>query len=117
MFCITIEQKSSCDTFFLRYCKNIIKFLFWELWTCLTTYAKVKPACRTFDVYLDAKEEFTNYRLISILPVISKTLEKCVYAQVINHLESHKLLSLKQFVFRKKWNTEFANVLFLTLYD
>ena len=44
--------------------------------------------------------------------MISKILEKCVYAQVTDHLESHKLLSLKQFGFRKKWNTEFANVLF-----
>ena len=57
--------------------------------------------------------EFTNYRPISVLPVISKILEKCVYAQFIDHLESHQLLSSSQFGFRKKRNTEFANVLFI----
>ena len=58
------------------------------------------------------KSEYTNYRPISILPVISKILEKCVYAQFINHLEMHNFLSPKQFGFRKQRNTEFANVLF-----
>ena len=40
MFRITIEHKSSCNTFFLIYCKNITNFLFWILLTCLVTSIK-----------------------------------------------------------------------------
>ena len=40
MFCITVEQKSSCNTFFLIYCKNITNFLFWVPWTCLAISIK-----------------------------------------------------------------------------
>ena len=69
--------------------------------------AKIVP------IYKDGKKsEFTNYRPISVLPVISKILEKCVHAQFVDYLESHKFLSTKQFGFRKQRSTEFANVLF-----
>ena len=40
MFWIKIEHKSSCDTNFLIYSKNITNLLFWVLWTCLTTSIK-----------------------------------------------------------------------------
>ena len=40
MFSIKMEHKSSCDFFFLIYCKNITNFLFWVLWTCLATSIK-----------------------------------------------------------------------------
>ena len=56
MFYITIEYKS-CDTFLLRYCEKITKFLNLELWTCLVTSVKVTPACRNFDAYLDPKNK------------------------------------------------------------
>ena len=40
MFCITIEHKNSCNTFFSIYCKNITTFLYWALWKCLATSIK-----------------------------------------------------------------------------
>ena len=39
-----------------------------------------------------------NYRPITILPIASKVLEKCVHSQVLNHLEDNKLLSDAQFL-------------------
>ena len=59
------------------------------------------------------KSKYTNYRPISVLPTISKILERCVYNQLILHLESHNLLSSQQYGFRKKHSTEIASVLFL----
>ncbi len=41
-----------------------------------------------------------NYRPISILPAISKILEKLVAEQLINFLEKHDLLHSKQYGFR-----------------
>ena len=69
--------------------------------------AKVTP------VYKDGKKsKYTNYRAISVLPTISKILERCVYSQLMHHLESKNLLSTQQFGFRKRRSTETAALLF-----
>ena len=54
-----------------------------------------------------------NYRPISMLPIISKVLEKTVYTQVMNYLEKYNLLSSSQFGYRKKRNTRLATTLLL----
>ena len=59
------------------------------------------------------KSKYTNYRPISVLPTISKILERCVYNQLIRHLESHNILSSQQHGLRKTRSTEIATVLFL----
>ena len=59
------------------------------------------------------KSLFDNYRSVTVLPIISKILEKCVYQQLIEHLESNNLLSKHQFGFRKRRSTESAATLFL----
>ena len=43
--------------------------------------------------------ELDNYRRISILPVLSKILERIVYRQLLSHLENKGLLSSFQFGF------------------
>ena len=54
-----------------------------------------------------------NYRPISILPVLSKILERAVHTQLINYLEENELLSACQFGYRKGRSTELAASLFL----
>ena len=49
-----------------------------------------------------------NYRPVSILPIISKVLEKIVAKQLSNYLESSKLLSNCQHGFRCRLSTETA---------
>ena len=45
------SHKSSCDTFFLIYCKNITNFLFWDFGHVRPLPSKtVMPTCRNFDV-------------------------------------------------------------------
>ena len=53
-----------------------------------------------------------NYRPITILPTISKILEKCVHSQLMMYLETNKFLSINQFGFRSKRSTELATTLF-----
>ncbi len=53
-------------------------------------------------------DEVCNYRPISIVPVISKVLEKLVVEQLMNYLEKNNLLNPKQFGFRPKHSTEMA---------
>ena len=68
---------------------------------------------RVIPVYKSsAHDNFDNYQPISVLPAISKILEKCVHSQLIEHLEKNNLLSQNQFGFRKYRSTELAAVWF-----
>jgi len=59
--------------------------------------------------------EIDNYRTISILPTLSKILEKIVYKQLMAHLERHSLLFEYQFGFRPNRSTELAVTYFTDL--
>ena len=56
--------------------------------------ARVVPVYKS-----SAHDNFDNFRSISVLPAISKILEKCVHSQLIENLEKNNLLSQNQFGF------------------
>lgn len=70
--------------------------------------AIVKPVFKSGD-----KLQVSNYRPISILPTISKVLEKVVAEQLMEHLDSLEMLHPLQFGFRKHYSTETACSYFL----
>ena len=53
-----------------------------------------------------------NYRPISVLPVLSKIMERAVHQQLYRYLESNNLLNDCQFGYRKKRSTKLATTLF-----
>jgi hypothetical protein len=55
-----------------------------------------------------SKQDLSNYRPISLLPVFSKVLEKIIYARLSSHLLNNKVLSLHQFGFREHLSTNQA---------
>ena len=65
--------------------------------------AKVLPLFKSGDQTI-----FTNYRPISILPFLSKILEKLMYCRLINFIEKYNLLYCLQFGFRKHYSTGLA---------
>ena len=65
--------------------------------------AKVTPIFKAND-----KEQFSNYRPISLLPSISKIFESVIYQQLMKYLLENKLLSLQQYGFRANHSTELA---------
>ena len=65
--------------------------------------AKVTPIFKTGNT-----DNFGNYRPISILPCISKLLEKFVYSRILKHLQENNILHDHQYGFRKKHSTEHA---------
>ena len=71
--------------------------------------AKVNPIFKKNDPH-----EISNYRPISILSSISKILEKIIYNRLNNFLNTHELLNLNQYGFRKHHSTDLALV---QLYD
>ena len=52
--------------------------------------------------------EMNNYRPVSLLPTISKVLEKVMLSRLFQHIDSNKLLTPSQFGFQKKVCTEDA---------
>ena len=59
-----------------------------------------------------SRTDTDSYRPISILPVMSKILERVVHKQLMEHLEKNSLLFKHQFGFRSKRSTELAVALF-----
>lgn len=61
---------------------------------------------KVIPVYKKGKKDvFNNYRPISLVPMLSKVFEKLISMQIINFLEQNKILSEKQFGFRKNRST------------
>jgi len=56
---------------------------------------------------------FTNYRPISLLPAISKIMEKLIYDKIFSFLVRYQILFKSQYGFRKGHNTTHATLDFL----
>ena len=67
--------------------------------------AKVNPIFK-----IDNPHEISNYRPISLLPSISKVLEKIVYNRLHKFIDKHNILNSNQFGFRKNYSTDLALV-------
>ena len=65
--------------------------------------AKVTPIYKS-----DDKLAVTNYRPISVLPVLSKILEKIMYLRLTEFITANQLLSDKQYGFRENHSTALA---------
>ena len=74
---------------------------------CLKT-AVISPIFKQGDTHL-----FTNYRPISLLPQISKIVEKCFEVRLLSFLTKHNILVNEQYGFRKNISTEMAIVDFI----
>jgi len=59
-------------------------------------------------VIFSDESKFTNYRPISVLSNISKLLEKCMHARLMDFLNINSVISERQYGFRKNRNTEMA---------
>ena len=70
-----------------------------NLWKCSKITALFKSGDRS---------NASHYRPISILPTLSKILEKAVHSQLYQYLVTNDLLTTKQFGFRKGISTESA---------
>ena len=68
--------------------------------------AKVNPIYKTGD-----KDDVNNYRPISILPTLSKVIEKWAETKLMSYLDKYTLLHKNQSGFRKSHSTESALIL------
>ena len=70
-------------------------------------YAKISPLYKK-----GMSTDMDNYHLISVLPVVSKVLERVVHHQLHRFLSEHKLRSPFHGGFRRNHSTEFAAIAF-----
>ena len=56
----------------------------------------------------NSKHDLNNYRPISLLPLLSKLLERVVYNQIWNFLDTFNLISESQYGFRRNRSTTMA---------
>ena len=68
--------------------------------------AKVVPVFKKGSIY-----DVNNYRPISLLPVLSKILEKLVYKRLVSFLNGQSFFHKNQFGFRKNFSTSHATTL------
>ena len=68
-------------------------------WKCAKVTALFKQGDKT---------DKDNYRPISILPTVSKVIERAVYSQLYDYLDSNNLLAVNQFGFRRARSTALA---------
>ena len=57
--------------------------------------------------------EFHNYRPISLLPAMSKILEKVVHEQLYEYMTDNKLFNNSQYGFRTNHSAEYAAIEFI----
>ena len=104
--------KDNIDTYVLKLAKveltpvlthiinlSIINEVFPSIWKC----AKVIPLHKKDEVIYPK-----NYRPVSLLPIPSKILERAIFLQLIDYLESFDLLHPSHHGFRAKHNTSTA---------
>ena len=77
------------------------------------TFPKIWKAARIVPVHkAGARDNPSNYRPISILPAISKILEKAIHNQLSSYLNDNHLLTTDQYGFRHNSSTVIATTKF-----
>ena len=78
-----------------------------------STVPSLWKSAKICPIFKSGKSELVeNYRPISVLPVLSKILEKTVHQQLYSFLETNSLLNDCQFGYRKRRSTKLATALF-----
>ena len=96
----------------LKFCKlTIIKPLMLIIRQVLNTgiFPEKLKIARVIPIFKKGDEElFSNYRPISILPAISKIIEKVIYQQIYSFFQRNELFYGSQYGFRTNHSTEHA---------
>ena len=104
-----IKHSCSCIKQYLKDSADITSPLLTHLFNCSINSAIFpeiwKNAKVTAIFKCGDKSNPSNYRPISVLPVLSKILEKAIHLQLYQYLNDNGLLSKKQFGFKPKSST------------
>ena len=102
--CIPVKDFIKFHKFFLpTICKLInMSFQSGKFPNCLK-FAIITPVYKK-----GSKTDFRNYRPISVLPLLAKIFERCIYNRIYQYLETNDILTPYQFGFRTGSTTQDA---------
>ena len=76
---------------------------------CTGTFPTKMKIAKVTPIHKKGKMTYVNnYRPISVLPIFSKILEKCIYKRLIEFLDKHQIVLKNQFGFRRRHSTTTA---------
>ena len=79
------------------------------------SYPDVLKVTKVVELYKGGDvEEATQYRPISLLPIIAKLIDKLINTQLMKHLVENNIISHTQYAFRPNSNTTMALQTILT---
>ena len=113
----SLKETNACgsDGISLRFIKDALFIIAFYITVIINTSIVTKsyPSSWKYPFVIPAfkggdSEDITNYRPISLLPIISKILEKIIASQLTTYLETNNLLSNSQHGFRPRLSTETA---------
>jgi Reverse transcriptase (RNA-dependent DNA polymerase) len=118
-----LDSKDSTDVFgmsnnFVKRFSSKFKVWITDIFNAIVSLHHFPRALKTAKVvplYKSGKhEECSNYRPISLIPIVAKVVEKCLKVQLYKYFVDNNLLAKSQFGFREGHSTEDA---VMTLYD
>ena len=122
--CSKIKKKTSCDKYGISQKLimdniGILSTSIAHVWNCsihtgqFPSGAKVAKVIPVYKGKGLDETEFTNYRPISLLPIIGKVLEKIMHEQLVNFLNTNSILYESQYGFQSKHSTTHAMIDFV----
>ena len=121
--CESINKKKSCDAYGLSQAvvisdADLIAPMIAHIANCCLqegTCPELTKVARVIPVYKEKGENFlySNYRPISLIPVLSKILEKLIHNKLSDFLVRYQILFKSQYGFQKGRNTAQATLDFL----
>jgi hypothetical protein len=97
-------------TYILKTCANEISPLLTELFNNSLSTSKVPSEWKRANVVpihkKGSKLDTNNYRPISLLPIVSKILERCIYNNIINHIRPNICEPQHGFLSKSSTNTQ-----------
>ena len=109
------KSSSGCDGITLKQLKYLkyvlIKSLTLLINQILNTeiFSEKMKIAKVIPIFLnDDESSFCNYRPISLLPIISKVIEKVIYNQIYSFFTKHQLFNDNQYGVRSGHSTEYA---------
>ena len=110
--CSTFSTFQCISTSLLKTSKGILWILFQLLFYCSFSAGLVFKMAREVPIHEKGSSYLvSNYRLISLLSIFNKWIEKLMNNRIISHLEKFSILHNNQFGFRSKHSTTHALLL------
>ena len=114
---ISMQKINFIITSFLRYCREIAKFLFWVIWACLATHTENDSGTLKKPLTFISRQKinFILHVFLEILQRYCKPVFGVLWGCLAMHIQSYTISLQKIFVFICRQKISFTPMLFLEI--